>query len=70
MPEWGSPDHARSAWPRSCGDLEDLPARRAARARRFARGTTHVSVADGEGNVAAMCTTNGESAGYVVPGPG
>lgn len=34
------------------------------------RGTTHVSVADAEGNVAAMTTTNGECSGDVIPGTG
>jgi gamma-glutamyltranspeptidase/glutathione hydrolase len=37
---------------------------------RSARGTTHVSVSDGEGNVASMTTSNGESSGYFVPGTG
>jgi gamma-glutamyltranspeptidase/glutathione hydrolase len=37
---------------------------------RCARGTTHVSVSDGEGNVASMTTSNGESSGYFVPGTG
>ena len=34
------------------------------------RGTTHVSVADGEGNVAAMTTSNGECSGDVLEGTG
>jgi len=34
------------------------------------RGTTHVSVADDEGNVASMTTSNGECSGDVVPGTG
>jgi gamma-glutamyltranspeptidase/glutathione hydrolase len=34
------------------------------------RGTTHVSVVDAEGNVAAMTTSNGEGSGYLVPGAG
>lgn len=42
----------------------------AAHVRSFSRGTTHVSVADAEGNVASMTTSNGEGAGYVVPGTG
>jgi gamma-glutamyltranspeptidase/glutathione hydrolase len=37
---------------------------------RATRGTTHVSVADGDGNVAAMTTSNGEGCGYFVPGTG
>lgn len=34
------------------------------------RGTTHVSVVDAEGNVAAMTTSNGECSGDVIPGTG
>jgi gamma-glutamyltranspeptidase/glutathione hydrolase len=37
---------------------------------RSTGGTTHVSVADTDGNVAAMTTSNGENSGYVVPGTG
>ena len=36
----------------------------------WSRGTTHVSVIDREGNVAAMTASNGEGAGYVIPGTG
>jgi gamma-glutamyltranspeptidase/glutathione hydrolase len=32
--------------------------------------TTHLSVVDGEGNAASVTTTNGEGAGYVIPGTG
>ncbi len=35
-----------------------------------AGGTTHVSVCDGEGNVASMTTSNGEWSGHVAPGTG
>ncbi len=35
-----------------------------------ARGTTHLSVRDEEGNLAAMTTSNGEGSGYFVPGCG
>jgi len=38
--------------------------------RTFSRGTTHVSVADADGNVATMTTSNGEGSGYLVPGTG
>ena len=41
-----------------------------ARVRVAAGGTTHVSVADGEGNVAGMTTSNGECSGYLAPGTG
>lgn len=40
------------------------------RKRLWSRGTTHVSVADGYGNVASMTTSNGEGSGYIVPGTG
>lgn len=34
------------------------------------KGTTHVSVADAEGNLASMTTSNGEGSGWVIPGTG
>jgi len=34
------------------------------------RGTTHISVIDGDGNAAALSVSNGEGAGYMVPGTG
>jgi gamma-glutamyltranspeptidase/glutathione hydrolase len=34
------------------------------------RGTTHISVIDAEGNVAAVSLSNGEGCGYVLPGTG
>lgn len=37
---------------------------------RSVRGTTHVSVVDGDGNVAAMTTSNGSCSGVFVPGTG
>lgn len=40
------------------------------RLRQFSRGTTHISVADAEGNVASMTCSNGEGSGYFVPGTG
>ncbi len=36
----------------------------------FSRGTTHLSVADAEGNLAALTVSNGEGCGYVLPGTG
>jgi gamma-glutamyltranspeptidase/glutathione hydrolase len=39
-------------------------------APRFNRGTTHISVVDGQGNAAAMTLSNGEGCGVVVPGTG
>jgi gamma-glutamyltranspeptidase/glutathione hydrolase len=34
------------------------------------RGTTHISVIDGRGNVAALSVSNGEGSGCIVPGTG
>ncbi len=34
------------------------------------RGTTHISVIDGDGNLAALSLSNGEGNGYVLPGTG
>jgi gamma-glutamyltranspeptidase/glutathione hydrolase len=48
------------------GDLGDDPATRPS----VNRGTTHVSVADAEGNVASMTTSNGECSGDVIEGIG
>lgn len=38
--------------------------------RMFSRGTTHISVADKDGNCAAMTCSNGEGSGYFAPGTG
>jgi len=38
--------------------------------RLFSRGTTHVSIADKDGNCASMTCSNGEGAGYFAPGTG
>lgn len=35
-----------------------------------ARGTTHISVVDAEGNAAALSLSNGEGCGYLLPGTG
>lgn len=40
------------------------------RIKSFSRGTTHISIADHEGNVASMTCSNGEGSGYFVPGTG
>ena len=37
---------------------------------RAYRGTTHVSVIDGDGNVASATVSNGEGSSYVIPGTG
>jgi gamma-glutamyltranspeptidase/glutathione hydrolase len=34
------------------------------------RGTTHISVVDAAGNIAALSISNGEGCGYIVPGSG
>ncbi len=34
------------------------------------RGTTHISVVDAAGNIAALSTSNGEGCGYILPGTG
>ena len=36
----------------------------------FSRGTTHISVVDGAGNLAAMSLSNGEGCGTLLPGSG
>ncbi len=40
------------------------------RIRMFSRGTTHISIADRDGNVASMTCSNGEGSGYFAPGTG
>lgn len=36
----------------------------------FSRGTTHISVADADGNLASLTVSNGEGSAYVLPGTG
>jgi len=36
----------------------------------FSRGTTHISVADAEGNIASLTASNGEGCSYTLPGTG
>jgi len=36
----------------------------------FSRGTTHISVADADGNLASLTASNGEGCAYVLPGTG
>ncbi len=38
--------------------------------RLFSRGTTHISIADKDGNVASMTCSNGEGSGYFAPETG
>jgi len=75
---WGSPEHF-TALARTlvevelrrlqdktpeCGNNKDLPP------KRFSRGTTQISIADREDNVASMTISNGEGSGYYAPGTG
>jgi gamma-glutamyltranspeptidase/glutathione hydrolase len=66
-PDYDSPEMATSL----TDVLVDVDRRRSSGTNpSFSRGTTHVSVADREGNVASMTTSNGEGSGYLVPGTG
>ena len=51
-------------------DLLDAYAREVKGRPQAFRGTTHVSIIDGEGNLASLTLSNGEGCGYVVPGTG
>ena len=55
-----SPDHP----------VAEAPAQSVQRLRQAVRGTTHVCVADAEGNVASMTNSNGEGSGFVAPETG
>jgi len=64
-------DNLRAQGLRTVEQAGDLSlAQASGRVRAFLRGTTHVSVSDRDGNVAALTTSNGEGSGYVVPGTG
>ena len=83
-PDWGSPAHLRclSAVMLEVESMrERSPSVEAAqppevitacsgRVRRSTGGTTHISVADADGNAASMTLSNGEGSGYVAPGTG
>jgi gamma-glutamyltranspeptidase/glutathione hydrolase len=60
---WGSPERAV----REVAVQIEVDRRRAEGATK---GTTHVTVADADGNVASMTTSNGEGSGDVIPGTG
>ena len=75
---WGTPEHLMTL-ARMMLEVEEHRARTATtecteddeeQTRLFSRGTTHISIADKEGNVASMTTSNGEGSGYYVPGTG
>ena len=50
---------------KTCQTGADLADRRLA-----SRGTTHISVADADGNLASLTLSNGEGSSYVLPGSG
>jgi gamma-glutamyltranspeptidase/glutathione hydrolase len=69
---WGSAEHL-ALLVETAQRVEELRARGVLSSeslRSSSGGTTHLSVADAEGNVASMTTSNGEGSGYVVPGAG
>ncbi|MEY2404591.1 MAG: gamma-glutamyltranspeptidase / glutathione hydrolase [Acidimicrobiaceae bacterium] len=63
-PPWQSAAHLESA----VEVMIDVDRRRTTRGAT--KGTTQMTVADAEGNVASMTTSNGETSGDVVPGTG
>jgi len=70
LPPWGSAEHLVRLVEVMI-ETDEIRSRGETAARlRSARGTTHVSVSDCEGNVASMTTSNGESSGYIVPETG
>ena len=70
LPERGSPGHA-VALTEAMVETDRVRALGEVDARlQVSRGTTHVSVADRDGNVASMTTSNGEASGHLVPGTG
>lgn len=75
---WGGPEHI-TALARMMIEVEHRRAHAATAdcggnegplSRRFSRGTTQISIADREGNVASMTISNGEGSGYYAPGTG
>ncbi len=81
---WGSEDHLallttlqmevdrlRGAGCVAPTDLApEAPSRSVQRLRQAVRGTTHICVADAEGNVASMTSSNGEGSGFIAPETG
>ena len=70
--DWAlSRDRLRTEGRISSEDLTPERFRQAVQPLKVAsRGTTHISVADDDGNVASLSSSNGEGCGYVVPGTG
>ncbi len=66
-----SPDSMEKGWyDEAAQRVLSMPAASASCLRLFSRGTTHISVSDSQGNVAAMTCSNGEGSGYIIPGTG
>jgi gamma-glutamyltranspeptidase / glutathione hydrolase len=69
---WGTPTWATAV----VEDMIEVDRRRASELAgepprpSTARGTTHISITDDDGNIAAMTTSNGECSGDVIPGTG
>lgn len=73
LDEAGRLDGSPAAYGRLAEALVDMSERHVALADAVptaVRGTTHVSVVDADGNVAAMTTSNGSCSGVFVPGTG
>jgi gamma-glutamyltranspeptidase/glutathione hydrolase len=64
--DWSDPDAVAEL----VAVLVEVGDRHAGRPPRSTRGTTHVSVADHEGNLASLTTSNGSCSGIVAPGTG
>jgi len=62
----GSPE----AIARALADTQRVRSRLLDDSDQVSRGTTHISVVDGDGNVAAMTLSNGEGSGCLIPGTG
>ncbi len=66
-----SPDRIKNGWyDEAAKRILSMPAASNTCLRLFSRGTTHISVSDSKGNVAAMTCSNGEGSGYLIPGTG
>ena len=68
-------DESPHSWVRAATALNDATeqirrANEAAGIGQVSKGTTHISVVDGDGMVASMTTSNGSGSGIVIPGTG